>query len=64
MQMGQDAKSSSTEDTKRYRQLAEDADACAMQVNGGAREAYALMAEEWRRLAKTAEQAAPDGPNI
>jgi hypothetical protein len=63
MQMGQNANSPSPEDTRRYRQLAEDADACAMQVNGSVREAYALMAEEWRRLAKAAEQAALGGPN-
>ena len=61
--MREDAASPSRQDTKRYRQLADDADACAMQVDGSAREAYALMAEHWRKLAKAGEQADLDSPN-
>jgi len=61
--MSEDAAPASREDTKRYRQLAEDADACALQVNGSVREAYGLMAEHWRKLATAAEQADLDSPN-
>ena len=61
--MSEDAAPPSREDTKRYRQLADDADACALQVNGSAREAYALMAEGWRKLADAAEQADLDSPD-
>lgn len=43
------------ERAKRYRELAEEAEQSGLKSRGDTREAYRLMAEQWRKLAEEVE---------
>jgi hypothetical protein len=50
---------SRAERAKWYREKAAECEASAVRTSGSVREAYRVMASEWRRLAEAAERAPP-----